>query len=117
MEQHLLEFADRFSITRIKFSTINFDLDYRRNPRGELYLHSEKAVIRTLGKVTKVPLGENEEFSTFEAAEEATKKRWQEYYRQVRAKRSDNEKRAEAKRQKRYRERKRERETELDRRQ
>ena len=117
MEQHLLEFADRFSIARIKFSTINFDLDYHRNSQGELYLHSEKAVIRTLGKVTKVPIGENEQYKTFEEAEEATKKYWQEYYKKVRAKRSDDERRQEAKRQKRYRERKKSQDTELERRQ
>lgn len=114
MEQELCAFADRFSITRIKFSTINFDLDYHRNPWGELYLHSEKAVIRTLGKVTKVPIGDNEKFSTFEEAEEATKKYWQEYYRQVRAKRSPAERQAEAKRQKRYRERKKAHDHEFD---
>ena len=117
MEQALLEFADRYSVSRIKFSTINFDLDYHRNSQGELYLHSEKAVIRTLGKVTKVPIGENEQYKTFEEAEEATKKYWQEYYKKVRAKRSDDERRQEAKRQKRYRERKKSQDTELERRQ
>lgn len=106
MEQDLLEFADRYSVSRIKFSTINFDLDYHRRDDGQLYLKTEKAVIRTLGKVTKVPLGDDHQHKTFEEAEEATKKYWQEYYRQVRARRSDQERQAEAKRQKRYRERK-----------
>lgn len=105
MEQELKLFADKYSVSRVKFSTINFDLDYQRDDDGALRLKTEKAVIRTLGKVTKVPIGSDQEFKTFEDAEEATKKRWQEYYKQVRAKRSDKEKRAEALRQKRYRER------------
>jgi hypothetical protein len=105
MEQDLLAFADKYSVSRVKFSTVNFDLDYERDDDGALRLKTEKAVIRTLGKVTKVPIGEGEEFSTYEEAEEATKKRWQEYYKKVRAKRSEKEKRAEALRQKRYRER------------
>lgn len=104
LEQALLEIANRYSITRFKISTINFDLDYQRNDDGNLYLISEKAIIRVLGKVTKVPIGENEEFSTYEAAFEATKLYWSEYYKKVRASRSDKERVAEAKRQKRYRE-------------
>lgn len=114
MEQELTVFADKYSVSRIKFSTVNFDLDYQRDDDGKLCLKTEKAVIRTLGKVTKVPIGEGEEFATFEEAEEATKKRWQEYYKEVRARRSDKERRAEALRQKRYRERKKTRDHEFD---
>ena len=117
MEQELTVFADKYSVSRIKFSTINFDLDYQRDDDGKLRLKTEKAVIRTLGKVTKVPIGEGEEFATFEEAEEATKKRWQEYYREVRAKRSDKERRAEALRQKRYRERRKSHDEEFEKRQ
>ena len=117
MEQELKVFTDKYSVSRIKFSTINFDLDYQRDGEGVLRLKTEKAVIRTLGKVTKVPIGEGEEFKTFEEAEEATKKRWQEYYKEVRAKRSDKERRAEALRQKRYRERKKTRDQEFETRQ
>lgn len=106
MEQDLLHFANKHSLSRVKFSSVHFDLDYQRNSDNQLYLHTEKAVIRTLGKVTKVPIGENEQYKTFEEAEEATKKYWQEYYKNVRAKRSETERRAEARRQKRYRERK-----------
>lgn len=117
MEQELRLFADKYSVSRIKFSTINFDLDYQRDDDGKLVLKTEKAVVRTLGKVTKVPIGAGEEFATFEEAEEATKKRWQEYYREVRAKRSDKERRAEALRQKRYRERKKQHREEFEKRQ
>lgn len=118
LEQDLLTFANKYSLSRIKFSTIHFDLDYRRNPdTGDLELTSEKAVIRTLGKVTKVPIGDDHPHKTFEEAEKATKKYWQEYYRKVRAKRSEKERRAEAKRQKRYRERKKAEMEEFERRQ
>lgn len=103
----------KYSAERLKISTPNFDRDYRRSEDGSIYLTSEKAVIRTLGKVTKVPIGEGEEFSTFEEAEKATKLYWQEYYKKVRASRSDVERRAEARRQKRYREKRKERDEEL----
>ena len=116
-EQDLLAFATKHSLERVKVTTLNFDLDHRRNQSGELYLHTEKAVIRTLGKVTKVPIGADEKYQTYEQAEEATKKRWQEYYKEVRAKRSDKERRAEALRQKRYRERKKIRDQEFETRQ
>lgn len=107
LEQHMLEFANRYSVSRLKFSTPNFDLDYSRDSDGRLYLTSEKAVIRVLGKTTKVPIGANEPYKTFEEAKEATKLYWQEYYKNVRARRSDHERRQEAKRQKRYREKRR----------
>lgn len=105
-EQDLLAFANKHSLLRVKVSTIHFDLDYKRNDDGEFFLDTEKAVIRTLGKVTKVPIGANEKYQTYEQAEEATKKYWQEYYRKVRASRSEQERRNEAKRQARYRQRK-----------
>ena len=104
MEQDLLHFANRYSAERVRVTTYDFEYDYKRDKDGNLLMVSEKAIIRVLGKTTKVPIGENEEFSTYEAAFEATKKYWQEYYRKVRATRSDDERRAEARRQKRYRE-------------
>lgn len=117
METEMLIIAQRYSLERFKIYTPNFDLDYKRNKQGEFILVSEKAVIRTLGKVTKVPIGVNEEFHTFEEAEKATKKYWSEYYKKIRATRTDKQRIAEARRQKRYRE-KRKAETEIiDRRQ
>lgn len=116
MERELTIFTDKYSVSRIKFSTINFDLDYQRDDDGKLCLKTEKAVIRTLGKVTKVPIGETEKYKTFEEAEEATKKYWQEYYKEVRAKRSPEKRQEEAKRQKRYREQRKSQGIELKRR-
>lgn len=113
-EQDLHQLAMKHSLLRVRVSTLHFDLDYKRDDEGALRLDTEKAVIRTIGKVTKVPIGENEKYQTYEQAEEATKKYWQEYYKEVRARRSDKERRAEALRQKRYRERKKTRDHEFD---
>lgn len=103
-EQDLLVFANKYSVTRLKISTLNYDREYKRGQDGSFLLVSTKAVIRVLGKVTKVPIGDDQEFSTYEAAFEATKNYWSEYYRDIRAKRSERQKIAEARRQKRYRE-------------
>lgn len=116
-EDELITFANKFSVDRIKVSTLNFDREFKRGQDGSFLLVSTKAVIRVLGKVTKVPIGEGCEFSTFEEAFEATKKHWSEYYKDIRAKRSDREKQQEAKRQKRYRERRKNKDTEINRQQ
>lgn len=116
-ESDIEHFATRYSANRLKVSTVNFDRDYKRDADGRLHLVSEKAVIRVLGKVTKVPIGEGEKYATFEEAFEATKKYWQEYYKRVRAQRSESEKLATARRQKRYRERRKAKAQELKERQ
>lgn len=117
MEQELIRLATKYSVTRAKFSTLDFDFDYRRGEDGTLRLVSRKAIIRTLGRTVKVPIGEGHEFSTYEEAFEATKKSVSEYYKDIRAKRSPQQVAAELKRQKAYRERRKSRATELDRRQ
>lgn len=117
MEQEIVALANQYSATRIKISIPNFDREYRRGVDGSFLLVSTKAVIRVLGKTTKVPIGEGEEFSTFEEALAATKKHWSEYYKKIRANRSPEQMRAEAKRQKRYRENRKARNTELKRQQ
>lgn len=113
MEQELLAIANKYSATRIKISTPNFDLDYQRKDDGELYLILEKAVIRVMGKVTKVVIGEGQKFSTYEEAFEATKKYWQEYYKKVRSARVEADKKSSPKRQKRQRDKKRQAEQEF----
>lgn len=110
--EELTAFALKHSITRLKISTINFDREFKLTQDGNLQLVSTKAVIRVLGHTSKVPIGEGCEFSTYEEAFEATKKYWSEYYKKIRAKRSDKERLAEQRRQKRYRERRKARETE-----
>lgn len=117
LEQEIFALATKYSLTRLRISTINFDRDFRRGVDGTFNLVQVKAIIRVLGKTTKVPIGEGEQFSTYEEALEATKKYWSEYYKQIRAKRSDQEKLAEARRQKRYRERRKKTDTRLKRQQ
>lgn len=116
-ESELTAFTNQHSVTRLKISTLNFDREYRRGVDGDFLLVSIKAIIRVLGKVTKVPIGEGEQFSTYEEAFEATKKHWSEYYRDIRAKRSPEQIAAEQKRQKRYRERRKSKGIELKRQQ
>lgn len=113
MEKELFEIARRFSMTRLKVSTFDFDREYRRDSLGEFILVSEKAVIRVLGKTTKVLIGEGHKFSTYDDAFESVKKYWQEYYRKARASRTDKERMAESKRQKLYHARKRAKELEI----
>ena len=117
MLPELQELARRYSISRVKLSTLNFDREFKLGQDGNLQLVSTKAVIRVLGKTSKVPIGDGEEFSTYEDVFEATKKKWSEYYKTIRANRSPAELALEAKRQKRYRERRKHRETELKRQQ
>lgn len=103
-EQDLLIFANKYSLTRLKVSTPNFDREYRRGADGQFLLKSQKAIIRSYGRMTKVAIGEGEKFSTFEEAEKAVKKHWSEYYKKTRANRTPAEKAKEARRQRRYRE-------------
>jgi len=110
-------FATRYSVKRLRISTLNFEFDYVQGEDGSMTLAREKAVIYALGKVTKVPIGEGCEFSTYEEAEKATKKYWSEYYKNIRASRSEKDKLAEARRQKRYREKRKEKLIDLKRQQ
>lgn len=117
MLPELQALATRYSISRIKLSTLNFDREFKLSLDGNLVLVSTKAVIRVLGKTTKVPIGESEQFSTYEQAFEATKNYWSEYYRDIRATRSPEQIAAEKKRQKRYRDKRKNRGIELKRQQ
>lgn len=117
MLPELQALARRYSVSRIKLSTLNFDREFKLSLDGSLHLVGTKAVIRVLGKVSKVPIGEGEEFSTYEEAFEATKKHWSEYYKSIRANRTPEQLAVEAKRQKRYRQRRKARDTTLKRQQ
>lgn len=117
MEQEVIRLANKYSATRLKISTMNFDRDYRRADDGSFNLVQTKAIIRVLGKLTKVPIGADQEHKTYESAFEATKKYWSEYYRVIRSKRSPAQKVAETRRQQRYRERRKDTKTELKRQQ
>lgn len=116
-EKDLAEFANRYSLTRIKTESLNFDRDFKRGEDNQFHLKSEKAVIRVLGKVSKVQIGENHQYKTFEEAEIAMREKWSAYFKKQRMKRTQNEKRGQQRRQKRYRDKKRARDIELDRQQ
>ena len=117
MLPELQALATRYSISRIKLSTLNFDREFKLSLDGSLHLVSSKAVIRVLGHTSKVPIGEGTDFSTYEEAHEATKKYWSEYYKGIRANRTPEQLRAESKRQKRYREKRKARQLGLNRQQ
>ena len=87
MEAELFAVAQRYSFESFKIQTYNFGRTYKLNAEGGYDLMLEKATIRSYGKVTKVPIGENEKYKTFEDAEKAVKKYWVEYYKKVRDKR------------------------------
>lgn len=117
MEQEIFALATKYSITRLKISTLNFDREFKLGQDGKFNLVSTKAIVRALGKITKVPIGEHEQYKTFEEAEKAVKEHWSEYYKKIRANRSPAQLKAEARRQKRYRERRRQNEIDLKRQQ
>lgn len=113
----LQNFALKYSLTRLKLESPHYDRDYKRDDDGVLRLKSEKAVIRALGKTTKVPIGEGHPHQTYEEAEAFARNHWSEYFRKRRARRTEAERRGEARRQKRYRERRKALEAELKRQQ
>lgn len=102
IQNEVRELADRYSADMLRINTLDFDFIFKRGEDTQLHLVKTKAVIRVLGHTTKVAIGEGCEHETYESAFEATKKYWTEYYRQVRANRSDAQKLAETRRQKRY---------------
>lgn len=87
-QKALQELALAFAISRIKTNGYFFDREYTwDDDTNQLGLTSEKAVIRVLGKIVKVPIGEDKEHKTFESAHEATRTYWSNYYAEVRLKR------------------------------
>lgn len=105
LETDLAVFALKFGLDRIKVESYNFIRDYQRAEDGQLRLVSEKAIIRSFGKVTKVTIGEGGKYANREEAEVAVRASWSAYFKKQREKRSEATKRGEAIRQKRYRER------------
>lgn len=105
-ENDLVAFALKHSLERIKTESPNFIREYRRGRGGDLYLVTEKAVIKALGKVSKVKIGEGEKYQTYAEAEKAVREYWSNYFKERRNRRTDAEKAGEQRRQKRYREKK-----------
>jgi len=86
--QDMVAIATKYSMDRLRVTTLNFDREFKRGQDGSFNLVGTKAVIRVLGKTSKVPIGEGTPYATYEEAWEATKKYWSEYYREIRARRT-----------------------------
>lgn len=82
-EQKLLNnLANQLSLSRIKTEGLHFDRDYKRDPKtNELALVTEKAVIRTHGKTSKILIGEHYKYKTWDEAQEHAVKHWAEYFK------------------------------------
>lgn len=75
------QFGDLNGILRLKAETGHFDFIFELDDNNSFQLVSTKAVIRVLGKVTKVTLqGED----TWEAAFERTRQHWSDYFKSYR---------------------------------
>lgn len=79
-----LKFGADHNIRRLKIETLDFDFEFKLNHFDTLELVSTKAVIRVIGKTTKVPIGEDQEHQTYESAYTATKQYWQQYFKNYR---------------------------------
>lgn len=77
------QFGREAGVLKLKMETVHFDFVFELGEDGEFALTSTKAVIRTLGKVTKVKL---EGDDTYEAAYERTRRYWSEYFKRYRDK-------------------------------
>ncbi len=119
-KQHLLDdvtaFATRHSLNRVRVESDNFKREFTRQADDTFLLTSEKAVVRVLGKVSVIPIGESHTYKSFEEAEAWARQYWSDYFKQRREQRSDKERRNEARRQKAYRERRKAEQTEFKRR-
>lgn len=104
----LLEFANRHSLTRLKVEGYYFVKEFRLNlAANEWVLYTNKAIVRCYGKVTRVSIGENYKYKTYEEAEQAIKAYWSNYFKERRKKMSPTERAGYARRQKQYREKRR----------
>lgn len=107
-QEDLTAFANRWSLNRVKTSSLYFDRDYQRDDDGQFCLKTEKAVVRSHGKTSKVLIGEGHQYQTYEEAAEAVREKWSKYFNARRQSRSETVKQGERRRQKRYRERRKE---------
>lgn len=103
IERDVTALADTYSAEKLRINTLDFDFIFERSVKdNQFYLVTTKAVIRVMGKTTKVAIGANETYKTYDEAWEATKKYWSEYYRDVRTSRTPAQVRADSRRQKLY---------------
>ena len=114
----LIEFANQHSLTRLKVEGYYFVKEFRLNlSTNEWVLYTNKAIVRCYGKVTRVSIGENHKYKTYEEAEKAIKAYWSNYFKERRARMTQAERAGYARRQKQYREQRRREKEAFERRQ
>lgn len=74
-------FGEENGLLRLKVETYHFDFVFELSDNSNFHLVSTKAVIRVLGKVTKVALTDGD---TWEQAYERTRQYWSDYFRRYR---------------------------------
>jgi len=79
--ENTIQFGGTNSLLKLKVETVHFDFIFERQEDNTFRLTSTKAVIRTLGKVTKVPLKDGD---TWEEAHERTRQHWSKYFKSYR---------------------------------
>lgn len=79
-----LQFGKDNGLNRLKIETAHFDFDFKLTQDNTFSLVSTKAVVKAIGKTSKVPIGEGTPYQTYEQAYEATKKHWQQYFKAYR---------------------------------
>lgn len=78
------QFGETNGILRLKVETAHFDFIFERSEDNSFELVSTKAVIRAVGKVTKVPLGDDREHQSYETAYDHARQHWSDYFKQYR---------------------------------
>lgn len=106
--ENAILFGEENALLRLKVETAHFDFVFERDEEtNDFVLVQTKAVIRALGKVTKVVLNDTD---TYEAAYERTRQHWSDYFKRYREQTPEQRERAKTQarlRAKRYRQNKR----------
>ena len=79
--ESIKQFGEEHGLLKLKVETVHFDFVFERGEDNSFQLVSTKAVIRALGKVSKVKLVGDD---TYEAAYERTRQYWSEYFKAYR---------------------------------
>ena len=79
--ENIKQFGNENQLLRLKVETLHFDFVFERDEDDEFKLTQTKAVIRVLGKTTKVVLNGED---TWEQAYERTRQHWSDYFKSYR---------------------------------
>lgn len=77
----ITNFGEEHGLLRLKVETAHFDFVFERGADNTFQLVTIKAVIRAVGKVTKVRLQGDD---TYEAAYERVRQHWSDYFKRYR---------------------------------